>query len=87
MLPRVGVGFDRIGRDAEVALRRGVVALRFGLEGSGVRESACVAIALLGERRRTPDGLNVEKKDDILSAIWKNGGEWPTSVETLKLEA
>ena len=30
---RVGVGLERIGRDAAAALRKGVVAFGFGLEG------------------------------------------------------
>jgi hypothetical protein len=37
MCPLVGVGFERMGRDSEVARRRGVVALRLSLEGSVAR--------------------------------------------------
>ena len=37
MCPLVGVGFERMGRDSEVARRSGVVALRLGLEGSVAR--------------------------------------------------
>jgi hypothetical protein len=32
--PRVGVGFERIGRESDAERRRGVVAFGFGFEGS-----------------------------------------------------
>jgi hypothetical protein len=39
MEPRVGVGFARIGREADAARRRDVVAFGFGLDGGSDGEA------------------------------------------------
>lgn len=51
MEPRVGVGLTRIGREADAARRRGVVAFGFGFGGGSDDEEAAEAIPHTGTKK------------------------------------
>lgn len=67
MSPRVGVGFDRIGSDADAVRLSGVVALGFGFGGSEI---------LLSERfRGGAAGVakwRRERREECNSVAWRH---------------